>query len=172
MSLPQISPAAAAAMLSTGATLIDIREADEYRREHIGLAHSHPLSRLTANPPRAAGPVIFHCRAGSRTAASEPALQAAATGPAYILAGGIDAWKAAGLPVVQDKHQPIEIMRQVQITAGSLVLLGVLLGATVAPGFYLLSAFVGAGLAFAGLSGSCMMARLLGLAPWNRRAAA
>jgi hypothetical protein len=46
-----------------------------------------------------------------------------------------------------------------------------LLGATVAPGFYLISAFVGAGLAFTGLSGSCMMARLLGFAPWNRRAA-
>jgi rhodanese-related sulfurtransferase len=124
MALPQISPAAAATMLSAGATLVDIREADEYRREHIGQAHSHPLSRLAADPPRAAGPVIFHCRAGSRTAANEPALQAAATGPAYILEGGIEAWKAAGLPVVQHKGQPIEIMRQVQIIAGSLVLLG------------------------------------------------
>ena len=59
-------------------------------------------------------------------------------------------------------------MRQVQIVAGSLVLLGVVLGTTVSPLFLLLSGFVGAGLVFAGLSGWCGMAQLLALAPWNR----
>jgi predicted branched-subunit amino acid permease len=59
-------------------------------------------------------------------------------------------------------------MRQVQIAAGSLVVIGVLLGALVHPGFYALSAFVGAGLVFAGVSGFCGMARLLVLMPWNR----
>jgi len=39
----------------------------------------------------------------------------------------------------------------------------------VAPGFYALSAFVGAGLIFAGTTGFCGMAHLLGLMPWNRR---
>ena len=63
-------------------------------------------------------------------------------------------------------------MRQVQIAAGSLVLLGVLLGAFVAPAFYALSGFVGAGLLFAGASGFCGMARLLAAMPWNRRASA
>ena len=63
-------------------------------------------------------------------------------------------------------------MRQVQIAAGSLVLAGVLLGAFVAPGFYALSGFVGAGLLFAGVSGFCGMARLLAVMPWNRRAQA
>jgi hypothetical protein len=58
----------------------------------------------------------------------------------------------------------------VQIVAGSLVLLGVLLGAVVAPGFYALSGFVGAGLLFAGVSGICGMARLLTVMPWNRHA--
>lgn len=63
-------------------------------------------------------------------------------------------------------------MRQVQITAGSLVLTGVLLGLFVAPGFFGLSAFVGAGLIFAGVTGWCGMANLLRVMPWNRRAAA
>ena len=90
----------------------------------------------------------------------------------YILEGGLDAWRKAGLPVALDRSQPIEIMRQVQIAAGSLVLLGVVLGAFVAPGFYPLSGFVGAGLLFAGVSGFCGMARLLAVMPWNRRAAA
>ena len=63
----------------------------------------------------------------------------------------------------------MEIMRQVQIAAGSLVLLGIVLGFAVAPAFFGLSAFVGAGLTFAGATGFCGMARLLMLAPWNRR---
>ena len=67
-----------------------------------------------------------------------------------------------------DTRQPIEIMRQVQITAGGLVFLGVILGVWVAPAFLGLSAFVGAGLMFAGISGWCGMAKLLALMPWNR----
>ena len=89
----------------------------------------------------------------------------------YVLEGGIEAWKKAGLPTAVDRSQPIEINRQVQIAAGSLVLAGVVLGALVSPGFYLLSGFVGAGLTFAGISGFCGMARLFALMPWNRRAA-
>jgi rhodanese-related sulfurtransferase len=87
------------------------------------------------------------------------------------LTGGIDGWAAAGLPVEVDRAQPIEIMRQVQIAAGVLVLTGVVLGLLVSPGFFGLSAFVGAGLTFAGVTGWCGMARLLGLMPWNRAAA-
>ena len=60
------------------------------------------------------------------------------------------------------------LMRQVQITAGALVLAGVLLGAYVAPGWYGLSAFFGAGLVFAGVTGWCGMAKLLAVMPWNR----
>jgi hypothetical protein len=82
---------------------------------------------------------------------------------------GLDAWKKAGLPVTLDRSQPIDIIRQVQIVAGSLVLLGVVLGALVAPGFYALSGFVGAGLIFAGSTGFCGMPHVLALMPWNRR---
>jgi rhodanese-related sulfurtransferase len=115
--------------------------------------------------------VIFHCRSGARTKGNAPRLAAAAGKcETYILDGGLDAWKKVGLPVALDRSQPIDIMRQVQIVAGSLVLIGVVLGALVAPGFYALSGFVGAGLLFAGASGFCGMARLLGLLPWNRRA--
>jgi hypothetical protein len=66
----------------------------------------------------------------------------------------------------------MEIMRQVQISAGSLVVIGVLMGALLHPVFYALSAFVGLGLVFAGVSGFCGMARFLALMPWNRRGAA
>jgi rhodanese-related sulfurtransferase len=88
----------------------------------------------------------------------------------YILEGGIDAWKKAGLPVALDRKAPLPTMRQVQIVAGSLVALGTVLGATVAPAFYALSAFVGIGLVFAGVTGICGMERILALMPWNRPA--
>ncbi|MDW8399764.1 MAG: DUF2892 domain-containing protein, partial [Acetobacteraceae bacterium] len=84
----------------------------------------------------------------------------------------LEAWKAAGLPVAEDRRQPIELMRQVQIAAGSLVLVGVLLGALLHPGFFALSGFVGAGLVFAGATGTCGLAQLLRLMPWNRGLAA
>jgi rhodanese-related sulfurtransferase len=158
-----------------GAVLIDIREADEHARERIPGARHHALSRIdTENPARPGDDVlVFHCRSGARTRANAPRLLAAAGAgcQTYVLEGGIEAWKKAGLPTAVDTRQPIEINRQVQIAAGSLVLAGVVLGALVAPGFYVLSGFVGAGLAFAGISGFCGMARLFALMPWNRRTA-
>jgi rhodanese-related sulfurtransferase len=172
MSLPHISPAKAKELIDRGAVLVDIREFDERARSRIPAARHAPLSRLDKLEIGTEAPaVIFHCRSGKRTAGYAERLAQCTDYEAFILDGGIDAWKNAGLPVVENKRQPIEIMRQVQITAGSLVFTGTALGALVHPGFYALAAFVGAGLIFAGASGSCMMARLLSFAPWNRRAA-
>jgi rhodanese-related sulfurtransferase len=116
--------------------------------------------------------VIYHCRSGMRTDANAAQLAAASPCEAYLLEGGIEAWRQAGLPVITDAKAPLEIMRQVQITAGLLVLLGVIGALTVTPWLIGLSAFVGAGLTFAGVTGWCGMAKLLALMPWNRRAAA
>jgi rhodanese-related sulfurtransferase len=171
MTLPTIDPIRAKALLAEGAILIDIRELDEFARERVPGAHHRPLSRLSTLESEGAKAVIFHCRSGNRTLTHARRLATAADCEAYILEGGLDAWKKAGLPVARDARQPIEIMRQVQIAAGTLVVLGVVLGTWVAPGFYALSAFVGAGLTFAGISGWCGMARLLALMPWNRQAA-
>jgi rhodanese-related sulfurtransferase len=173
--LKTISPQDAAALVRQGAVLIDVRDADEHARERIPGARHHALGRIDEQTPVRQGDdiLVFHCRSGARTAANAGRLAAAADAcDAYILEGGLDAWKKAGLPVTLDRRQPIEIMRQVQIAAGSLILLGVLLGFFLAPGFYALAGFVGAGLLFAGVSGFCGMAHLLALMPWNRRAAA
>jgi rhodanese-related sulfurtransferase len=170
MTLPHISPDKARQLIAQGAVLVDIREPDEHARVRIAQARHEPLSRLGAIDVGAdAQAVIFHCKAGSRTRANAERLKDSTDCEAFILDGGIDAWKAAGLPVIEDRKQPIEMMRQVQIVAGSLVVIGATLGTLVHPGFYALSAFVGAGLVFAGVSGTCMMARILALAPWNRR---
>ena len=169
MNLAKITPEEARRLIDAGATLIDIRGPDEHARESIPGASNLPLGQDV--PRGLTGPVVFHCRSGTRTAANASKLAGAVDCDAYLLDGGIEAWKRAGLPVERDLSQPIDIMRQVQIAAGSLVLAGILLGAFVSPLFYLLSGFVGAGLVFAGIAGWCGMAKLLELAPWNRRAA-
>ena len=172
MTLPTLSPPDALAAVAAGARLIDIRDADEHARERIPGATNLPLGQMGPLPCDGRA-VVFHCKSGMRTSANASQLAAAANGaPAYILAGGITAWREAGQPTVTDRKQPLEIMRQVQITAGALILAGVLLGLFVAPAFIGLSAFVGAGLMLAGVTGWCGMANLLRLMPWNRRAAA
>jgi rhodanese-related sulfurtransferase len=173
MSIQRISPHQAHQLIEGGALLFDIREPDEYAREHILQARNVPLARLVQAPLQTDGAhaVVFHCKGGARTSGHATSLAAATACDTYILEGGLDAWKGAGLPVVTDRKQPLEIMRQVQITAGGLVLLGVVLGATVQPVFYALAGFVGAGLMFAGIRGTCAMASLLRRMPWNRRVA-
>ncbi len=169
MTLKTISPAEAKTLAAQGAVIVDIREPDEFAREHIPGARNEPLSKLAGSIAIGkADIVIYHCKSGMRTKANADRLKSASACEAYILEGGLDAWKSAKLPIAVDMKQPLEMMRQVQITAGSLVVIGVLLGALVHPGFYALSAFVGAGLVFAGVSGFCGMAHVLALMPWNR----
>jgi rhodanese-related sulfurtransferase len=172
--MKSISPTRTAELVRRGAALIDIREADEHARERIPGARHRALSRIDTESPAQAGDnvIVYHCRSGARTETNAARLAAAAPDcETYVLDGGLDAWKKAGLPVALDRSQPIDIMRQVQITAGALVLTGILLGAFVAPGFYALSGFVGAGLLIAGTTGFCSMAHLLARMPWNRRMA-
>ena len=164
-----ISPQEAQRRIAAGAILVDIRNPDEYARAHIPCARNIPLSQLTRI--EGAPEVIFHCKSGMRTGANAETLAACSDAPVYLLEGGFDAWQSAGLDCNVDRRQPLEIMRQVQIGAGTLVLLGVVLGFAVSPIAFGLSAFVGAGLLFAGTTGWCGMAKLLAVMPWNRRPA-
>ena len=172
MSLPTIKPSEARRLLDSGALLIDIREADEHAREKIPGARHLPLSKLdqTDLAVHQGKPVIFHCKSGARTQANAPRLvgKLGDTCEAFIIEGGLDAWRRAGLPVVNDRRQPLELQRQVQIGAGSLAVVGTLLGLLVSPWFFAMPAFVGVGLIMAGLTGFCGMARILMRAPWNR----
>lgn len=155
------------------AVLVDIREPDEAGRERIAQAVAAPLSAFEAAhlDLTPGSDVIFMCRTGNRTGANCDRLAARVSEDAYVLDGGLEAWKAAGLPTVVNRKAPLELMRQMQMTAGGLILLGAALGLTVHPGFWGLSAFVGAGLFLAGATGYCGMARLLAVMPWNRRTA-
>jgi len=169
MTLQPISPQTADRLVSQGAILIDIRTPAEHAGERIAHARHIPLDQLGREPIDANGAaLIFHCRSGHRTRANAPLLCACAGGDAYVLEGGLDAWKQAGLPTLRAATAGLDVSRQVQIAAGSMVLLGTLLGAAISPWFYVVAGAVGAGLVLAGISGFCGLARLLMKMPWNR----
>ena len=98
MSLPKIAPEEAKRLMDDGATLIDIRGADEHARERIIYAQNKPVGTLTRLDDQSR-PVIFHCKSGNRTAINASKLAELTACEAYILEGGIEAWKKAGLPV-------------------------------------------------------------------------
>ena len=150
--------------------LIDIREPDEYSREHIAGSRLVPLSSFnpTDFPNEHEKIGVFHCGSGQRTANAAAQILSTGFKQVYHLDGGLGAWKAAGLPVNINRAVPISIMRQVQITAGSMVVFGIALAALFSPWFGLLSAFVGAGLIFAGATGTCALEGMLAVMPWNK----
>lgn len=155
------------------AVLIDVREPVEHAAERISGARLVPLSAFDPKtlPPAEGKKLVLLCRTGRRSTEAGQKLLAAGYPEVYHLQGGLTAWKETGCPVEASADAPLDLMRQVQITAGSLVFLGTVLGAAVSPWFLLLSGGVGAGLIFAGATGTCGLAMLLARMPWNRTAA-
>lgn len=171
MTLKTIDARKTQELLNSGdAVLIDVREPDEWIKEHVPQAHLVPLSGFNPDdfPQDHDKIAVFHCRSGGRTEAAAPQILRTGFREVYQLEGGIQAWREAGYKVNETANAPISVMRQVQIAAGSLVLLGLLLAVLVNPWFAALSAFVGAGLAQAGITGTCAMAGLLKHMPWNK----
>lgn len=152
------------------AELIDVRTPAEYAEIHVEGARLVPLESLDPQAiaaGRNGEPLYVICRSGSRAAKAYAKLQGAGVQNIFSVEGGTLAWEQAGLPVVRGK-KVISLERQVRIAAGLLVVLGVALGWTFHPAFHALSAFVGAGLAFAGMTDTCGMGLMLARMPWNQ----
>jgi rhodanese-related sulfurtransferase len=158
-----------ARQLESGAIgVIDVREPMVFAGGHIAGSLNVPLARL-ADTQLPDGPLVLVCQSGNRSLQGcRRLLERQPNRLLLDLEGGIPAWQQAGLPLLRQANAPLPLMRQVQIAAGSLVLLGLILSHTVAPAWIALTWFVGAGLCFAGISGFCGMARLLAAMPWNR----
>jgi rhodanese-related sulfurtransferase len=153
-------------------TLIDVRTPAEFREVHADIARNIPLDRLdpeelsvtrNGNPEQ---PYYIICRSGNRGKQACQKLLAAGLENVINVEGGTQAWEAAGLPVVRGK-KTMSLERQVRIAAGFLVLLGVGLG-WFHPAFLGISAFVGAGLMFAGITDTCGMGMMLARMPLNQ----
>lgn len=168
---PELDTAALQRRLLDGEVvhLVDVRTGGEFASGRIAGARSLPLSALAEwreKLPRDIL-VVCICQSGTRSAAARAQLEAAGFRVSH-LRGGMNAWARAGLPVEKDAWAPWALERQVRVAAGALVLLGMACGWLVHPAFFGLSAFVGAGLVFAGVTDWCGMGLLLARAPWNR----
>ncbi|MHA1553030.1 MAG: rhodanese-like domain-containing protein [Alphaproteobacteria bacterium] len=100
--LKSIDAREAARLRDAGATLVDVREAHEYARGHIAGSMNVALSSwASANLHTERGqPLVFLCASGNRTTINAKPIAAKAGGAdAYVLSGGLAAWKRAGLPV-------------------------------------------------------------------------
>lgn len=149
--------------------LIDVREAGEFARDRIAGAQNYPLSTLTLEQlPRTDKTLVLYCQSSHRSRQAADKLVAAGLKDITHLEGGLSQWQSVGLPLVEDKTAPLPMMRQVQIVAGSLVLMGTLFSVFISPWFLLVTGFVGSGLIFAGVTGFCGMAKLLAKLPYNR----
>jgi rhodanese-related sulfurtransferase len=167
--LREVDAATARRWLDSGeAVLIDVREPDENARERIEGSRLVPLTRFDPAAAVSDKKVIMHCKGGGRSAEA-CRLALAAGHPVCSLTGGIEAWKAAGLPVkTGGGGSAISVLRQMQLTVGTMVLAGTALGFWVSPWFFIVPAFFGSGLIFAGASGFCGMMVVLSKMPWNR----
>ena len=172
MSVTTISPRQLAELCkNVQIDLLDVRTPVEFREMHAAGARNVPLGRLdpaAVMRAREGGePLYAICRSGSRGRQACAKFLAAGFPNVVNVEGGTLAWAECGLPVVRGR-KAISLERQVRITAGLLVLLGALLGWLVHPALAALSAFVGAGLVFAGVTDTCGMGLLLARMPWNR----
>lgn len=175
MEIKWISPQQAHERRSKGESLalVDVRSPAEFEAVHATGAKLYPLDAL--DPKRvsaelglsAQAPVILLCAGGNRARQAAEKFQAEGIPHCLVVEGGTKAWEAAGMPVVRGQGA-ISIERQVRIGAGTLVLLGILLGAWVNAWWFFLSGMVGSGLIFAGVTDWCGMGLLLAKMPWNQ----
>ena len=154
---------------NSGIPLIDVRTPAEYGSIHANGAVNHPMESFEMEKIPFSKEQEIHviCQSGGRSMKVSQKLEAAEFTNIVNVEGGTSAWHAAGLPVIEGK-KVMSLERQVRIAAGSLVVIGAAVGQYVHPGGFALSAFIGAGLVFAGVTDTCGMGMMIAKMPWNR----
>lgn len=154
--------------------VVDVRTAMEFQEVHAAVVSSNvpldsldPVAVMYQRKLANKEPLYVICRSGNRSRIACEMFHAAGYKNVVNIEGGTVAWEAAGYPVTRGAAS-VSLERQVRMLAGSLVVIGILLAWLVHPAFVLLSAFVGAGLVFAGATDTCGMGILLARMPWNQ----
>jgi len=101
--LNELAPADLAAMMKAGSvTLIDVRKPGEFWDGHIAGAINQPLSRFDPRAlPQDGRRIVLYCAAGGRSATALGRCTGGRNDVNTHLAGGISAWRRAGLPVTR-----------------------------------------------------------------------
>lgn len=171
-----ISPSELHRLRQGGATcdLLDVRTPPEHASAHVTGARLVPLDDLDPaaflrQRPTSSGPLYVICQSGARAARAIEKFRSAGFNDCILVEGGTQGWIDAGLPVERGISKVIPLMRQVQIAVGCISAAGAGLALTVDYRFAVLPLFIGCGLIFAGVTGTCGMALLLARMPWNRQ---
>lgn len=149
--------------------LVDLREADEYNAIKVEHSMHVPLSRLsqsTSNLSRRKD-IYLLCRSGKRAATAADKLQGLGFDKLHVIKGGLDAWVRSDLPVEGAGLHVWPLERQVRFTSGLLNLLGIALSYSINSNWIFLSVIVSLGMVVSAMSGSCGMANVLRMMPWN-----
>ena len=155
--------------------LLDVRTPAEHAEIHVPGVLLAQLDRLDATQLASVDgfakdqPLYIFCRTGNRAKQGAEKLEKDGYTQCHVVEGGTMAWAEAGLPVDRGTSKVMSLERQVRIAAGTIVLIGAVLAQFVNPAFIWLSGFVGAGLAFAGITDTCAMGMLIAKLPWNQR---
>jgi rhodanese-related sulfurtransferase len=153
--------------------VLDVRTGPEFEAVHVKHSVHQPLDQLNpadwmpAPGGSPAGALYVMCQAGGRAGRAGQLLARAGV-PCFVVEGGLDAWTAAGFPVERGASRVLPLMRQVQIVVGLVSGTGSALALFKDPLFAVIPLLMGAGLLFAGLSGTCGLALLLARMPWNK----
>jgi rhodanese-related sulfurtransferase len=101
--VPEVGPTEARALLDAGATMLDVREVDEWQAGHAPGAHFIPLGELAARAAELTTDtrVVAICRSGGRSERATRFLRSHGY-DVVNLTGGMRAWDVAGLDVVTD----------------------------------------------------------------------
>lgn len=159
-----------AQLLKEGWPLVDVRTPGEWNSIHATGSINIPLDEMSESRVQAqtsCNKILLICQSGSRSRKACERLADLKSLEVASVAGGVNAWLSAGLPVVRGKGV-ISIERQVRIGAGALVVSGTIAGFILHPGFLIVPLFIGAGLVFAGITDFCGMGLLLARMPWNQ----
>ncbi len=103
MAIPEITPQKAFERQQRGARLVDVREAAEHAQGTPAQALQVPRAQLESDPaataPQPQDELLLICAGGVRSLAAAQALHAQGWTNVASVAGGYQAWLAAGLPV-------------------------------------------------------------------------
>jgi rhodanese-related sulfurtransferase len=169
-----IAPSELCAVLAAGHSveLLDVRTPPEFTNAHVPGARLIPLHDLNVEvylkDHEPGQPLYVLCQAGSRAKKAIEQFEEAGCFDCVLVEGGTQGWIDAGLPVNRGTTRVLPLMRQVQIVVGILSATGAALALLISPWFALVPLFMGCGLLFAGMTGTCGMALFLARMPWNR----
>lgn len=176
MSHKRIHPIDLMANKTADICILDVRTAAEVKAAGLPDCLHIPLHDLTPERLQAeieksgknGAQVYLLCQGGKRAEMAADQLKGKFNAELVIIEGGMNAVKQSNIPLAEQGKNVIPLERQIRIVAGLLVITGAALGTWVNPAFYGLSAFVGAGLVFAGVTDICAMGMLIAKAPWNK----